>query len=166
MTILQGLQVKQSTIRESICALLALETRTEEQDGELVKLTAEGQKIEPGIRAALIAEPDPTEVLVEGDAESRELRQLTGRANAGAIILAVTEKRNSIGAELELQQHHKLAENQIPLDPCFSDAGAEGRRRDHGTDERRDQPSGDRATRVCEWRRRLLGYRPADRGPR
>ena len=51
MTILQGLQVKQSTIRESICALLALETRTEEQDGELVKLTAEGQKIEPEIRA-------------------------------------------------------------------------------------------------------------------
>ena len=53
MTILQGLQVKQSEVREKICALLALETRTEEQDGELVKLTAAGQKIEPEIRAAI-----------------------------------------------------------------------------------------------------------------
>ena len=47
MTILQGLQVKQSTIRESINTLLGNDSRTEEQDGELVKLTAEGTAIEP-----------------------------------------------------------------------------------------------------------------------
>ena len=34
----------------------------------------------------------------------------------GAIILAVTEKRHCLGAELELQQAHGLTENQIPLD--------------------------------------------------
>ena len=116
MTILQKLQIRKSELSEKINSLLVLETRSEDQDAELVKLTTEGQKLEPSIRAAIIAEPDPKEVLVEGDAESRELRQLTGRANAGAIILAVVEKRNSIGAEAELQQHHGLAENQLPID--------------------------------------------------
>ena len=118
MSPLQKLQVRQSEIREKINTLLGNDKRSEEQDAELVKLTTEGQKIEPEIRAAIIAAPDPgeAETVEAGDAETRELRQLTGRANAGAIILAVTEKRNCIGAELELQQHHKLAENQIPLD--------------------------------------------------
>ena len=118
MSPLQKLQVRQSEIREKLNTLLGNDKRSEEQDAELVKLTTEGQKIEPEIRAAIIAAPDPeeAETVETGDAESRELRQLTGRANAGAIILAVTEKRNSIGAELELQQHHKLAENQLPLD--------------------------------------------------
>ena len=118
MSPLMKLQVRQSEIREKINTLLGNDKRSEEQDAELVKLTTEGQKIEPEIRAAIIAAPDPgeAETVEAGDAETRELRQLTGRANAGAIILAVTEKRNSIGAELELQQHHKLAENQIPLD--------------------------------------------------
>ena len=55
MTILQGLQVKQSTIRESINTLLGNDSRTEEQDGELVKLTADGTAIEPEIRAAIVA---------------------------------------------------------------------------------------------------------------
>ena len=79
-------------------------------------LTNEVSAKEPELRAALAAEDDQQEVIVEGDTETRELQRLTGRANAGSIIQAVTEKRNSIGAELELQQHHKLAENQIPLD--------------------------------------------------
>ena len=39
MTVLQKLLVKQSETREAINKLLSLETRTEEQDGELVKLT-------------------------------------------------------------------------------------------------------------------------------
>ena len=70
MTILQTLQVRQSEIREAINTLLSLETRTEEQDAELVKLTGEGQKIEPEIRAALVAEPAPADTLVDGDAET------------------------------------------------------------------------------------------------
>ena len=58
MTVLQKLQVRQSEIRETINGLLGNDARTEEQDGELVKLTAEGQKIEPEIRAAWL--PSPT----------------------------------------------------------------------------------------------------------
>ena len=53
MTTLQKLQIKQSSIREKINVLLGLETRTEDQDAELVTLTAEGQAIEPEIRAAI-----------------------------------------------------------------------------------------------------------------
>ena len=59
MSPLQKLQVRQSEIREKINELLGNDKRSEEQDGELVKLTTEGQKIEPEIRAALIAQPDP-----------------------------------------------------------------------------------------------------------
>ena len=116
MTKLQTLQIRKSEISEKLNALLGLETRSEEQDGELVKLTGEGQKIEPEIRAALVAEPAPNDTLVTGDAEARELAQLTAKSNMGAILLAVTEKRHCLGAELELQQAHGLAENQIPLD--------------------------------------------------
>ena len=50
MTILQKLQLRQSEVREKLNTLLGLETRTEEQDAELVTLTAEGQKIEPELR--------------------------------------------------------------------------------------------------------------------
>ena len=118
MTILQKLLLKQSATREKLNSLLSLETRTEDQDAELVTLTAEGTAIEPEIRAAIVAEgeTEETQIVETEDAETRELRQLTGRANAGSIILAVTEKRNCVGAELELQQAHGLAENQIPID--------------------------------------------------
>ena len=108
MTILQGLQVKQSTIRESINTLLGNDSRTEEQNGELVKLTDEGTAIEPEIRAAIIAEPDPTEVVSHtGDSETREraeLRSKTGiadflRAAAGgaAVSGAAAEYATSLG---------------------------------------------------------------------
>ena len=116
MTAAQTIQIRLSECRQTLNTLLQVETRSDEQQTEMEALTAEVSKREPELRAALAAEPDPNEVRVEGDAETRELAQLTGRANAGAIIMAVTEKRNSIGAELELQQHHKLAENQIPID--------------------------------------------------
>ena len=115
MTVLQKLQVKQSEIREKINTLLGLESRTQEQDADLVKLTGEGTAIEPEIRAAIVAEPDPLEVVTTGDPEARELAQLTAKSNMGAILLAVTEKRHCLGAELELQQAHGLTENQIPL---------------------------------------------------
>ena len=119
MTILQKLQIRQSEIREQINALLAVDiaNKTKEQDAELETLSNEAQRLEVELRAAILASPDPKETRVEGpDAEARELQQLTARANAGAIILAVTEKRHCLGAELELQQAHGLAENEIPLD--------------------------------------------------
>ena len=55
MTAVQKLTIRQSEIREAINSLLGNDSRTEEQDAELVKLTDEGQKIEPEIRAAIVA---------------------------------------------------------------------------------------------------------------
>ena len=128
MTILQGLQVKQSTIRESINTLLGNDSRTEEQDGELVKLTGEGHEaIEPEIRAALVAEPDPEEVLVEGDAEARELAQLTAKANVGDILSATFEKRQTSGEAAELQKHYGMGSHQVPLEMLRIDRGVEER---------------------------------------
>ena len=116
MTPAQTIQLKLSTCRQRLNELLQVETRSAEEQTEMEALTAEVSAKEPELRAALAAEDDKQEVLVEGDAETRELQRLTGRANAGSIIQAVTEKRNCQGAELELQQAHGLAENQIPLD--------------------------------------------------
>ena len=42
MTVLQKLQVRQSEIREKINTLLGNDKRSEDQDAELVKLTAAG----------------------------------------------------------------------------------------------------------------------------
>ena len=116
MTVLQKLQIRQSEIRESINTLLGLETRTEEQDAELVKLTSEGTAIEPEIRAAIVASPDPNETRVEGDAETRELAQLTERANVGDILSATFEKRQTSGEAAELQKHYGIGSHQVPLE--------------------------------------------------
>ena len=114
MTILQGLQIRKSAISESINSLLGLETRTEEQDGELVKLTGEGQKIEPEIRAAIVATPDPKETRVEGDAADVELRSLINDASPGKILAAVHGRRNTDGREAELQKHFGVGGNELP----------------------------------------------------
>ena len=114
MTKLQTLQIRQSEIRESINSLLGNDARTEEQQGELEKLTAEGQKIEPEIRAAIVAEPDPKETRVEGDAADLELRSLIHDASPGRILAAVHAHRNTYGREAEIQQHFKVGGNEIP----------------------------------------------------
>ena len=115
MTAAQTLMLKLSSARQRLNELLQVEKRSAEEQTEMETLTAEVSAKEPELRAALAAEPDPTEVVTTGDPEARELAQLTAKSNMGAILLAVTEKRHCLGAELELQQAHGLAENQIPL---------------------------------------------------
>ena len=127
MSPLQKLQVRQSEVREAINTLLGNDKRSEEQDAELVKLTTEGQKIEPEIRAALVAEPDPNETVETADAETRELAQLTKRASVGDILLATFEKRQTEGAPAELQKHYKLGAHQVPLEMLRVDRGVESR---------------------------------------
>ena len=118
MTPAQTIMLRLSFCRQTLNELLGVETRSAEQNTEMETLTKEVSAKEPELRAALASEAPTNEVSTGAteDAETRELRELTGRANAGAIILAVTEKRHCLGAELELQQAHDLAENQIPLD--------------------------------------------------
>ena len=77
MTVLQKLQLRQSEIRERINALLGQEQRSESENADLEKLTDEGQKLEPGIRAAFVAEPDPeTTITNTDDPETREKLEL------------------------------------------------------------------------------------------
>ena len=82
---------------------------------------------EPELRAALAAEPNPNEVLVEGDAETRELQRLTERANVGDILSATFEKRQTSGEAAELQKHHGIGSHQIPLSMLRINRGVEER---------------------------------------
>ena len=127
MTVLQKLQLRQSEIRENINGLLGNDARTEDETAALEKLTGEGQALEVELRAAIVAEPDPAETLVEGDAETRELRQLTERANVGSILSATFEKRQTDGAAAELQKHYGIGSHQIPLEMLRVDRGVETR---------------------------------------
>ena len=107
MTILQQKLLRQSEVRQEINSLLGNDARTDEQQGELEKLTGEAQKLEPELRAALIAAPDPEVTTITGDSETREraeLRAKTGladylRAAAGgsAVTGAAAEYATSLG---------------------------------------------------------------------
>ena len=50
------------------------------------------------------------------DAAGTELRALTKRSNLGGVFSAAMAGRPTDGAEAELQAHHKLASNQIPIE--------------------------------------------------
>ena len=123
MTTLQKLQIKQSSIREKINVLLGLETRTEDQDAELVTLTAEGQAIEPEIRAAIVAEPDPQEVVTDtGDPETRERLELRGKTGLADFLSAAAGGREVVGAAKEYAASvHCSPLNRIPLDIFTAD---------------------------------------------
>ena len=123
MTNAQRLQLRASEIRQRLNTINGLEgdAYTDEIRSESDTLIAEFTDVETRLRAALVVESDEAEkrdrAYQTGETpEARELRALTGRANAGVVILAVSEKRACLGAELELQQAHGLAANQIPLD--------------------------------------------------
>ena len=102
MTLLQGLQIKKSEISEKLNVLLGLETRTEEQDIELVKLTEEGTKIEPSIRAAIVASPAQQEVVTTtGGSENRERLELRSKTGLADFLRAAAGGTSVTGAALE-----------------------------------------------------------------
>ena len=99
MTVLQQLQVKQSEIREAINALLGLDARTEEQAAELLTFTAAAQELEPSIRAAIVATPDPDEVTTAtGDSESRERIELRAKTGIADFLKAAAGGTSVSGA--------------------------------------------------------------------
>ena len=127
MTAAQTLMLKLSSARQRLNELLQVETRSAEEQTEMETLTAEVSVKEPELRAALAAEPDPEEVLVEGDAETRELQRLTERASVGDILSATFEKRQTNGEAAELQKHFGIGSHQIPLEMLRIDRGVEPR---------------------------------------
>ena len=75
--------------------------------------------------------------MFEGDAETRELAQLTERANVGDILSATFEKRNTSGEAAELQKHYGIGSHQIPLEMLRVDRGVEIPRSGDGPGEHR-----------------------------
>ena len=118
MTKLGELQLKQSELRERGNALLNKTDRTEGETAELREATVAAQQLEIELRAAIVLEDEADKNAREAstDPEALELRQLTNRSNLGTILSAAVERRSTEGPEAELQQHHGLASNQVPLD--------------------------------------------------
>ena len=127
MTTTQTIEVKLSTCRQRLNELLQVETRSAEEQTEMETLTKEVSAKEPELRAALAAEIPANETHVDGDAETRELAQLTERASIGDILSATFEKRQTEGAPAELQKHYGLGSHQVPLEMLRVDRAVEER---------------------------------------
>ena len=98
--------------------LQAMPELSSEQRAELDAISTRLIEIDVDTRAAILSED-----ALEGDirrqfngAEDRELRELAGRANVGAIMQAAIEHRATDGAEAEIQAHFQIGANQIPLE--------------------------------------------------
>ena len=109
MTALQKKLLRQSEIRQAINSLLGNDDRTEEQDAEFVTLTDEGTSIEPEIRAAIVAEPDPqTTITAANDPEQREKAELRGKTGIADFLRAAASGTSVVGAAAEYAQELKI----------------------------------------------------------
>ena len=128
MTILQKLHLRQSEIRESINALLGTDSRSDEQDAELSTLTAAGLAIEPEIRAAIVASPDPQEVVTPtGDPEARERLEIRSKTGLADFLSAAAGGREVTGAAKDYAASVGCSPlNRLPLD-IFGNGGQETR---------------------------------------
>ena len=104
MTTSQRKAIRLSEIRERLNVLLNTETRTAEQESELVTLTTESATCEREYRAALTAEDVPTGETPpsEADAETRERRALARDSRVGAFIASAISGKPIDGREREL----------------------------------------------------------------
>ena len=135
MTLLQKKLLRQSEIRQAINSLLGNDDRTEEQDSELATLTAEGTSIEPEIRAAIVAEPDPqTTITAANDPETRERLELRGKTGLADFLAAAAGGREVVGAAKEYAASVGCSPlNRIPLD-IFTAGQPDARTRLQGTE--------------------------------
>ena len=108
----QKIALELSEKRQKINELLAKDELTSEERSELEVLTSRMQEAEVEFRAAVTTEGTPEET---AGSEDRELAQLVIGASIGSIFAAAIEHRTTSGQTAELQQHFKIASNQIPL---------------------------------------------------
>ena len=116
MTISQKLTIKLSSARQKINELLGVEERSEDQNKELESLTADVQKTEPELRAAIASEGADETVETTVKPEDRELRELVDKASVGSIVSHALRNKSTSGPERELQDHFELSTNEIPLE--------------------------------------------------
>ena len=105
MTKLQKLQLEQSEKREKLNALNALDKLTLEQRAELQPLVDRLTELEPELRAAIAAEPDPDDKTkkTEPKDEEKEVRKLQQRARLQPFVREALEYKPVDGAEAELR---------------------------------------------------------------
>ena len=122
MTNSQKLGLRCSEIRSRLNEISGLEGAafTDEIRSEADTLGTEYLDTETKWRAATVAEEDAAQAagsqFAGGTSEDRAYRELTGKANIGRVFEAVLEHRSVDGADAELQKHHGLAPNQIPVE--------------------------------------------------
>ena len=119
MTTSQKRSIQISEIRQKLNGLSAKETLEDAEAAEIETLRSELSAKEIQYRAALTAEGAEearAQGQFDGDAETRELAQLTERANVGDILSATFEKRQTSGESAELQKHYGIGSHQIPLE--------------------------------------------------
>ena len=106
MTRKDKITLRQSEIRTELSGLLDMdvEKRAEDFGGKVSALTKEMQGLELELRAAVVidgTEAEPVETRSEGDAETREKRELLGRASLANFIKAAVSGKTLSGAEAE-----------------------------------------------------------------
>ena len=113
----QKLEIEMSEKRQALTALVALETLTDEQRGEMDVLTKRIGQVEVERRAALTSEDAERAVAgaAFGDNEDREYRALVEGASVGEIFAATIDHRMTTGQAHELQEQLRLGANQVPL---------------------------------------------------
>ena len=120
LTVLQKLQIRQSEVREAINTLLGIDTSTRStvQDDELTKLSNEAMKLEPEIRAAILASPDPQETITKtGDSETRERLELRGKTGLADYLRAAVGGSAVSGAAAEFAAACKVPEvGHVPME--------------------------------------------------
>ena len=128
MTILQKLHLRQSEIREAINGLLGQAERSQEETAALEKLTGEAQGLEVELRAALVAEPDPQEVVTPtGDPEARERLEIRSKTGLADFLSAAAGGREVTGAAKDYAASVGCSPlNRLPLD-IFGNGGQETR---------------------------------------
>ena len=99
----QTLAIRASEARARLNELAGIETLDDAQRGELDTLTAEYRDVEARYRAALTAESAELETreAPAADPETRERRELMGRATVGRWITAALRGRSVDGVEAE-----------------------------------------------------------------
>ena len=125
---LVAIQRRQSEARGRFNELDAKVDRTEAEGVEHRDYDGKLRGLETEFQAAAKQVEDEREATVETrteTSEGTEYRALIGRSSIGRIVAGAVEHRALDGAESEIQKHHGLAGNQIPLDLLrMSDAEA------------------------------------------
>ena len=130
MTTKQKIELRLIEVRRRLNELADIAELTDELRAESRALQAEFADLELKRANAITAETVDDSIRGEqrqGDGETAEHRAMVRGASIGAIFAAAIERRATDGQTAELQAHHGLQANQIPLELLRGDPETEHR---------------------------------------